>query len=97
MNKIPKLRIKVEPYGGIWNKWEWSVERAAEYKGHDIWLTAGYGGFISGYSRSKEKAILKARKSAAKHCEALLRNSDEAKTKQELTHYEPVTCQEEPV
>ena len=73
-SSLPKIRIVVEPYEGIYNRWEWEVQKSVEYKGHDIWLTAGFlfHGGLSGTARTKEKALAKARKNAAKFCEALL-------------------------
>lgn len=96
---LPEMRIVVSPYNGIYNKWQYKIQKNQRINKHYFWQTILGPGIelLDGYARTQEKALEKARKKAADYCEYLLDKQAREKFKQEGQIVEKVTCQEEPV
>lgn len=104
MTALPNLRIVIDPYEGLVNNWKWKVERwkedpkrpadLPEEESWGYWLYCTDSGWsvVEGYTRTEEKARIKARRAAARICEDALTLRERQSRQERERIIENVTC-----
>jgi hypothetical protein len=95
---LPDLRIVVEPdRAALIFRWKWKVEKAEHRRNDTYWSQAyyswGFGVSVKGNTRTRDKAIRKARAAVAAYCEDLIAVEKRRAEQREARFIENVTCE----